>query len=62
MKDGTEKAGEQLTRADVELIIKIAQERAELVNELKAALQRDDLGRVINLARLLCGMPEEMTQ
>jgi hypothetical protein len=49
----------ELTLSDAEAIIKIAEERAALVRQLKEALERQDEREALRLARLVAGIEDD---
>jgi hypothetical protein len=50
-----------LTRSDIVKIIRIADERHEMIERLKAALLEHDTSEVYRLGRQVCGLPAEET-
>jgi hypothetical protein len=61
-KSKAENLAQELTRGDVDVITRIARERAELLQQLKAALVRGDTLLSLQLGRQYCGLPEETAQ
>lgn len=52
----------ELTESEVEFLIDLAREQAQLVDQLQEALERNDTLRALELAREICGMPKETAQ
>ena len=52
----------KLTESDVEFLVGLAREHAELIDRLQEALQRNDTLLALELAREVCGMPKEQAQ
>jgi hypothetical protein len=48
-----------LTESDLEVIIDIANRRAELIDQLQEALKSGDTLAALDLARRVCGLPDE---
>ena len=48
----------ELSLSDAEVIVRIAQERAALVKQMKAALLKGDEAEALRLARLIAGIEE----
>jgi hypothetical protein len=51
-----------LTDRDLEEIISIAMRRAKLVDDLTEALKKCDSLKALELARQVCGLPQEKPQ
>ena len=51
-----------LTDRDLEEIISIARRRAKLVDDLTEALKKSDPLKALELARQVCGLPQETPQ
>ena len=49
-----------LTDTDLEAILDIADRRAELIDQLQDALERDDTLAALELARRVCGLTEKL--
>jgi hypothetical protein len=52
----------KLTESDVEFLIGLARQEAELIDRLQEALKRNDTLLALHLAREVCGLPEEQAQ
>lgn len=60
MKDEPDKL--PLTRSDIDTILRIGQERAALLFQLKQAILAGDTLLEHQIAREVCGLPKEVTQ
>ena len=49
----------QLSLSDAEAILRIGEERAALVKQMKAALERGDEREALRLARLVAGIEDQ---
>jgi hypothetical protein len=52
----------ELSESDLALICDIARRRAALIDQLQEALERNDTLLALELAREVCGMPQEAAQ